>query len=165
MSTPTYDLLASSVLTTATSSVTFASLDTVAAGYRDLVLVVEARSNASVVSFFLQFNADTGNNYNFVLARGNGGAESTARDTNREKITLSTADGVASQSVLVLTNIMDFSAGKHKTVLFRSDRVGNGTEMGAGRYANTAAITQLRIFTEANQYAAGSTFFLYGIAS
>lgn len=69
-------------------------------------------------------------------------------------------------------NIMDYSAtDKHKTTLIRNGKQGgsnDGVEAIAGRWANTAAITSLEIFSITGggiTFSAGSTFALYGIAS
>lgn len=164
MTTPTYDLLASSVLTTATASVTFSSISQ---DYRDLVLVVQGL-NTTAGSFNTRayLNADTGSNYSHVWMTGNGSAAASVSQTNsfaRLDVNGNTTD---TEKNLVVAQFMDYSAtDKHTTYLVRSNRASNGTDAFAGRWANTSAITSIQIFPSGNQLASGSTFHLYGIVA
>ena len=160
MATPTYDLLDSTTLASSASSVTFSSLDTVAAGYRDLILVID-KLGTSTIGTEIRFNSDSGSNYPYVFAQegpstGNG-TETSVRPGGNANAT------VRKQ---VVSQIMDFSAtDKHKPVLTRSNVGGSTVIMHAARWANTAAITSITITPIINQFAATSTFHLYGIAS
>jgi hypothetical protein len=78
MPTPTYDLIASNVLGTATSSVSFTSIS---GSYRDLIIVVNGLGNGGEINADLRFNSDSGNNYSFVRMRGSGTAASSSTGT------------------------------------------------------------------------------------
>jgi hypothetical protein len=154
MPTPTYTPLATVTLGSAASSVTFSSIP---ATYRDLILVFEG-TVASGAFARIQFNSDTASNYSNVLIKNNGSA-------------LITGDNIAFAELQATYNnaigqIMDYSAtDKHKTVLTRSNQPTGHVIASAGRWANTAAITSIRLFVSAGNYSTGSRFDLYGIAS
>jgi hypothetical protein len=60
---------------------------------------------------------------------------------------------------------MDYSAtNKHKSVLAKTGDANYGIEAHMGRWASTAAITQVRIATVSSTMATGSTLTLYGIS-
>jgi hypothetical protein len=114
----------------------------------------------------LQFNGDTGSNYSYVRAFG---GEGTADSTSGTETSLRTQTGNASSGnsfggVFFYSNIFDYSAtDKHKAVLSRS--TSSFTSMLAGRWANTSAITSIKIITTSGDINSGSTFALYGIVS
>jgi hypothetical protein len=156
MPTPTYDLIASNVLTSSASSVTFSSIP---ATYRDLILVIDAGATSSS-GFEIQVNSDTGNNYSNVNMMGfDGGTTGSASITySAYTPTLS----AATTKVFIVTQFMDYSAtDKHKTALMRRNDIHVGAI--AGRWANTNAINTIKI--SASNIASGSSFYLYGISA
>jgi hypothetical protein len=84
----------------------------------------------------------------------------------------SSASSNTDPSVSVV-QIMDYSAtDKHKTILGRGNsNAGDGVTAHAARWANTVAMTAFAVFPERNlqgassQWAIGTTFNLFGIAS
>ena len=161
MATPTYDLLDSTTLTSSASSVTFSSLDTVAAGYRDLIVACDALGTVFQQPLELRFNGSA-TDYNYVRMRGTGSASSNSA---------SSIDSIPFANIkdtsrgLCIVQIFDFSqTDKHKSVLTRSNTAVLDVQAHAGRWANTAAITSVTILSSSN-IAATSTFYLYGIAS
>ena len=161
--TPTYDLIASNVLSSSASSVTFSSIP---ATYRDLVLVCDLGGAGNVLPY-IQFNSDTGENYNLVRAGGNGSSALSSQSAGATQIPLYFQGYATSTSrSIILTSVLDYSAtDKHKPVLARSNGASNGTDMIAGRWANTAAINAIFIGNFGVDFASGSSFHLYGIAS
>jgi hypothetical protein len=159
MATPTYTLIDSEVLASAAASVTFASIP---ADYRDLVLVITGTSSGAfnrLVS--MQLNSDTGNNYSQVSMSGNG-SDVTSSSGTSDDLTVG-ALGTTSPA-MGITQIMDYSAtDKHKSLLIRQDNAGLFTLARAGRWANTSAVETIYLFPNADNFAAGSTFYLYGI--
>ena len=160
MPTPTYTPLANITLGSSASSVTFSSIP---ATYRDLVYVISGQLvSASPTNTLLRFNGDSGNNYTRVYVFSNSSSPSSAVET-----------GISGANPWFATNeisngigtIMDYSAtDKHKTMLARYNGVSSGILMSATRWANTAAITSMA-FSNTNNFAAGTTFSIYGIAS
>lgn len=158
MPTPTYELIESVTLTSAVSSVT---LSAIPQSFRDLVLVVNGTVGAAAL-VQLTFNSDTGANYSYVRAIGysSGAVSDTGTSTSTY---LATVIGTA-QSVATLS-LMDYSAtDKHKTVLARSMSGVVEVWMGAARWANTAAITNIRVGLNTSSYQTGTTFKIFGIA-
>lgn len=162
MATPTYDLLDSVTLSSSSSSVTFSSIDQ---SYRDVVLIVEALGNASsAANVLVTFNSDSGSNYPYVGMSGNG---STAISFTGTSTSISGFGSDGTTRVFSSFQINDYSAtGKHKTVLVRANRPDSVIQARAARWANTSAITTVTITDNlANGYAAGSTFYLWGVAA
>jgi len=78
--------------------------------------------------------------------------------------------GVATSGAFTIAqgSIMDYSAtDKHKSTLIRSrssrDNGDTDTTAGAGRWANTNAVNQIKFYLTSGSFAAGSTFSLYGV--
>ena len=163
MPTPTYTALATVTLGSSASSVTFSSIP---ATYRDLVLVYNGKATAGGSGNRMRVNGDTGGNYALVRMYGYTGG--TGSDVYTSGVgyfdvsAMNTSDGNMS-----IMQFMDYSAtDKHKTVLFRNQESGMLAVLAsAGRWANTAAITTINVFAASAQFASGSTFALYGIAS
>ena len=159
--TATYDLIASNVLSSSASSVTFSSIP---ATYRDLVLVFDGKNAGGGTSGRMQFNGDTGSNYSLVSMYGNGSSTSSGSYASDDHIAFSYFVNLFNTIQISTIQIMDYSAtDKHKTVLVRNNKADDGVEAIAGRWANTAAINSIRLYQP--QFAIGSSFYLYGIAS
>lgn len=166
MPTPTYDLIASSVLTSSAASVTFSSIPS---SYRDLVLVVNCGADSANTTYgLLYFNGDTGANYRRVNLWGNGSSTSTSGSNSASWIdTFINLDAGSSERALMIAEIMDYSTtNKHKSVLVRTAISSKWSMIVAGRWANTSAINSVQISAFSNSfYPSGSTFYLYGIVS
>jgi hypothetical protein len=149
--------LASITLQQATASISFS---TIPQNYRDLILVVNGKIVSGADAFTLQFNGDTGNNYNYVQFTGGGSSASTFAVLSTPFARLGsifTGDGS------FYGQIFDYSAtDKHKTILGRGSTASSGVHMTASRWANTNAINSIRVFPNGETFAAGSTFNLYG---
>jgi hypothetical protein len=167
MPTPTYDLIASNVLGSSASSVTFSSIP---ATYRDLIVVVDAASTTAspgASSFRMTFNSDSGANYSYLDMSGDGSSASSSSTAGDNFIRF---DGIVqnndTQKTMAVVQIMDYSAtDKHKTVLSRANKSNNRLSAVAGRWASTSAINSITFATGSNNYASGGTFYLYGIVS
>ena len=163
MATPTYDLLDSVTLSSSASSVTFSSIDQ---SYRDLVLVSANIRSSTGGTFQFQLNGDTANNYTWMYISGTGSsASAAAAGGNQNRIILNGGGMDNTGPLMAVLKILDYSAtDKHTSCLIRS---GNNTNFAvsayAGRWANTAAVTSIRLF--GGSFNSGCTFHLYGIAS
>jgi hypothetical protein len=163
MPTPTYTALATVTLGSSASSVTFSSIP---ATYRDLVVVTNVDGTLQS-NYWLRLNGDTGSNYSYVFARGNGTTASSSSSAGQTSMRLNgDADVMTDFSHVAVLSIMDYSAtDKHKTVLIRPNTASRAADMGAGRFASTSAITSVLLFLSTGNFDVGSTFNLYGIAS
>ena len=166
MPTPTYTLIDSTVLGSSASSVTFSGIS--ATGKGDLVLIAEYYSTGTSTSLRPRFNSDTGSNYSYVYAAGNGSSATSFAATLDYLRTTSFDVATASSPHFAIIQIMDYSAtDKHKSVLVRGNQTQTYPGAGAiaGRWANTNAITQIDCNTNGTDFAAGSSFYLFQIVS
>lgn len=153
--TATYDLIASNVLTSNVSSVTFSSLPQT---YRDLVVVVR---KATTTNFELQLGGqpDTVSN---VRMWGDGSTTGSQSATNNSGV------GTYNQANLAIWQVMDYSTtNKHKTVLMRANTTSGsfpGATAAAGRWGYTNAVSTITIST-GGTFESGDTFYVYGIVS
>ncbi len=163
MPTPTYDLIASNVLSSNASSITFSSIP---ATYRDLILVIQPTSaSGGNPDLLARFNGDSGSNYNIVAMTGTGTSATSFSLSSQTDIFISSV-GLSTNAFLSITQIMDYSAtDKHKTCLIRNGRSSDNVRAQAVRWANTAAINQISMTMSSGTMDSGSTFYLYGIVS
>jgi hypothetical protein len=167
MPTNTYTPLATITLASTDAEVVFASIPS---GYRDLVFSISILGTSNDQSCVMQLNADTGANYINTRVSGWGtGYGATTTGTNY--IFVSGYNyGVATSGAYTIAqgSIMDYSAtNKHKSTLIRSrssrDNGDTDTTAGAGRWANTNAVNQIKFYLTSGSFAIGSTFSLYGV--
>ena len=159
--TAKYTVMDSQVLATSAASVTFSSIP---GGYKDLVLVFELKATGSSnVAALLKINSDTGSNYSYVDARGNGSTTFSGSGTLTFGIIQNASSATSTTPANVIIQFMDFGAtDKHKSWLSRGS--GSSVEMIAGRWASTSAITSLTLDKSGTaDFPAGSTFRLLGV--
>lgn len=160
MPTSTYDLIASNVLSTSASSVTFSSIS---GSYRDLVIVVTATTNVNA-QYRVRPNGAT-TNLSSITAEGNGTNTATVTYSNNIG-ELNTFNSLGSAVGVQIIQIMDYAqTDKHKTILIRVNRADTGVAMIVGRWAQTTAITSVDLVTDSGNFSSGSSFYLYGIVS
>jgi hypothetical protein len=163
--TPTYTPLATVTLGSSASSVTFSNIP---ATYRDLILVsATTNSNTGAQDAFLRYNGDTGSNYNLVYAdiSNNGNIISSSLSSVNYQYHFYNYSGTSSTINTCIVQLMDYSAtDKHKTVLHRFGSANNMIGMYASRWASTAAINSVQLYTFGGPtFQTGSTFSLYGV--
>jgi hypothetical protein len=150
--------LATITLGSSGASVGFSNIP---ATYRDLILIIAG--NASVTSEVqLRFNNDSGNNYSCIRGLGFTGGPYTDSFTNQSSTYAMSSIGTSQSTVIF--QIMDYSStDKHKTLVARSMIPVSDVVMGTARWANTAAINRITVLLSTGNYAAGTTFSLYGV--
>jgi hypothetical protein len=155
MPTPTYDLIATTTLAAATSSVVFGPIPQ---NYRDLILVYSG-SGSAATAVNATINSDAGNG-STVYMFGNSSGKSSAVDNTIK--TIGTIDTGLSNNIV---QFIDYSVtDKHKTILTRSNR-GTGSFVGAYavRWASTTAITSIDVVPGSGTLSSGMTLSLYGV--
>ncbi len=158
----TYSTIATTTTGGSTSSVTFSSLGS----YTDLRLVIDAIGvGTGYVS--VQFNSDTGTNYSLTRLGGNGSTASSNRASSQTSIDLSWSAAYTSSGRLLETvDFMNYgNSTTYKTLLSRAGKADNAVDAIVGLWRSTSAITSINLMAMSANYAAGSTFTLYGIAS
>jgi hypothetical protein len=157
MPTPTYKALATVTLGSSASSVTFSSIP---GTYSDLVLVTNLQSSANTYCRIYLNTDEVSSNYSRVVAFFEGSVGSVSQ-TNSDTGVTSTSNFESN-----IWQIMDYSAiNKHKTILGRQGSAArNFVYMDAIRWANTSAVTTVKLAIATGTFSTGSTFSIYGIA-
>ena len=158
----TYTPIATTTTGGSTSSVTFSSLGS----YTDLRLVIDAIGvGTGYVS--VQFNSDTATNYSLTRIGGNGSTASSNRASSQTSIDLSWSAAYTSSGRLLETvDFMNYrNTTTYKTLLSRAGKADNAVDTIVGLWRSTSAITSINLMAMSANYAAGSTFTLWGIQS
>jgi len=171
-----YELLETTVLGTATASVTFSNLDTnYGSTYQHLQLRVVARTDRADTDDFivLRFNGDSGNNYATHVLRGNGtNVQSSAPRTSYANIeiqAITAATQTANSFGAVIIDILDpFETSKNTTIRAFTGLTGsfNFVSLDSGLWINTNAVTTILLDQSfGSNFVTGSRFSLYGLRS
>ena len=160
----TYTPIATTTLGSAAASYTFSSIPST---YTDLILVFNGSASSGTPFTTLRFNGDTATNYSDTTLSGNGTSASSGRDSSTTFIYVSGADTLSTGMSQLIVNFQNYSnTTTYKTALARSANAANGTSAAVGLWRSTAAINSITVMlNSASNYAAGSTFTLYGIAA
>jgi len=156
----TYTPIGTTTLSTASSTVTFNSIS---GEYTDLVYIIYNKSGGT--NSKLRFNSDSGSNYSATQMYADGTNTASLRQSNQTRA----LSGVIQNDGMVVGHIMNYSnTTTYKTLITRGG-AGGGTYLDAvvALWRSTSAITSIS-FTQddgATDFAAGSTFTLYGIAA
>jgi hypothetical protein len=166
----TYTPIATTTLGSAAASYTFSSI---AGTYTDLVLIVQGRSTRTADEYSalqLRFNSDTGSNYSFTCLLGSGLTAASERGSNQTSMRVSRFDTSVSSNTSMGTSIVQIqnysNSTTNKTTISRGSQAIEFFEVNAfaSLWRNTAAITSITLLTDTGEnFAAGSTFTLYGI--
>lgn len=160
MATAAMTALQTTTLGTSASSVTFSSIP---ATYRDLYLVIFAKTTAGSYGFEARLNGDSGNNYSRIQM-----GAITSRFTGTSSASNAMESFIFNTSTsgqIAIMQIMDYSAtDRTKTILVRSND-GDYITLATGyRWADTSAVTSVLVQgNDGESLAAGSTLSLYGI--
>ena len=167
----TYILLSSFVASGGETSVTFSSISQ---SYNDLVLRGSARDAAgagTVQALRLQINSDTNTNYSNTQILATGTSSSSSRSSNQTTTYLgsmnqngATANNFSSIEIYIpaYTNTNNKPLS---TFQVAEDNSNSGDQTGAiaGYYRTSSAISSLQLQPNGSSFAAGSSFYLYGI--
>lgn len=166
MATATYDLIDSTTLTSASSSINFTSIDT--ATYRDLRLVIDASASISA-DFYprLRFNGSTSTNYVWVSMHGTGSAVGSFYGTENGQQLGNNQFFQYGVNQLCVVDLLDAGAtDKHKLSFSRIGRGGSGVERMIGRFRGNSAITSIELYSaNGASLDTGSQIYLYGVVA
>lgn len=169
----TYQLIASSVLTTTTASVTFSSIPQT---YSDLVVRMIARTNTADtnVNVYLRVNNDSTTNYSSTSMSFYGSSQNYNQNINRSQLDNGPwasganldANGFASNTVYIAnyTNSLDKQISVFGGLFNQSTSQAWAIDE-SGLYRGTSPITSIQLPPYSGSYVAGSSFYLYGLAS
>jgi hypothetical protein len=165
---PDYELISSTVLGSAASSVVLNSIPT---DYKHLQvrLTVKSANVTSNRDLFVRLNGITTSSYVFHRLRGGGSTVASNANTGTTSIGLfniveaSNTSGVFGAAIL---DVIDYgSTSKNTTIRALSGLAGatNTVNLNSGLLNNTAAITSITFFADSGNLSSGSRFSLYGI--
>ena len=157
----TYEPIETQSLGTAQASVTFSSIP---ATYTDLVLVANGLASGNT-GVGMQFNGDTANNYSATFLEGSGASAISERQSSVSFIRVAWNSLWDTSTIAnIVINIQNYSnTTTYKTSLNRSNNSARYVEGIVGLWRSTAAINSINLVTTSANFAAGSTFTLYGI--
>lgn len=161
----TYEPIATQTLSTATASVTFSSIPQT---YTDLIIVGQLGQSASNNSVRYRYNSDSGSNYSYVYLKGIGSGVSSGRELNATSGYITETSGDSGLNCIFKCHILNYAnTTTYKTLVTRSGRASELTDLVTSLWRNTSAITSITIAQGAsfptNNLISGSTFTLYGI--
>jgi hypothetical protein len=164
----TYVLIEAKNLTTTTASITFSSIP---ATYTDLLLSISSRNDDIYNEVHFRFNGDTGNNYSGRNVYGNGSTAISSSSSSISSLQNLTVQSVSGQTANTFGNIElyipNYLSSNQKSIRADGVQENNATSaqamLGAGLWANTAAITSIQAFPSVGSFVANSNFYLYGI--
>jgi hypothetical protein len=145
--------------------------------YRSLMLVIEARSASAVGAdnCFIRFNGDSGSNYDNELLTASAATPASAELLAASRTLLGQIPGTtaAAGSVGSVSCIIpDYAGTTWQKTLTATGANALGTSSGdiravqsAGRWRNTAAITQIDIAADGGNLITGSRATLYGLST
>lgn len=168
-----YELISTTVLGSSAASVTFSSLNTVAASYKHLQLRAVYASNTGGNGTYIrtQLNGDTGSNYSnhYLVGQGSTILSTGAASQTAMPISPYSSSVLSTQSDVLIADILDFSnTSKNKTLRTFAGGPGYGSiNLISGAWFSTAAITSISLLAfsqgSASTFGAGARFSLYGL--
>jgi hypothetical protein len=165
-----YELISTTLVTSAVASVTFSSLNTAAAAYKHLQLRYTGRTTRGVSedgSPIMYLNGDTAANYRSHYLVGN--SSTTSSYDNGTSLGLGSHPGSSAGSYQFLgsvIDILDFSqTTKNTTLRIAAGLPGsfNSVRLASGAWFNTAAVTSVQVSANVGNWEVGSRFSLYGL--
>ena len=160
MATNTYVALDKVTLGSAASSVTFSSISQ---GYTDLILVCSISNTVGQSDVKINLNGDTSTNYSYTQLFGTGSSASSNQSTGIGWAAGGYIGTTQSNSIIHFQNYSNTNV--NKTMLTRYNDPANLTVEAVSVWLSTAAINQIVVSYDTNNFSAGSTFSLYGIAA
>jgi hypothetical protein len=169
MTTSTMKLIEKITLTATPASITLGSGGTIPQTYTDLFLVVSGRTTAAgATDIIVSFNGVTTGYNRRILYTSNGTSAAGAYDTTRSIGAIGGTNFTANTFGNLEAVIPNYSGSANKSVSVNNVAENNNAAMYiealALSWANTAAITSIQLSPNSGNFAAGSTFYLYGVS-
>lgn len=163
MGTSTYVALDKVTTTGSVSSIEFTGISS---AYTDLRIVIDVLG-VGTGYVTAQFNNNTGTNYSITRMGGNGSTATSYRATDQTSCDLSWSAAYTSSGRLMATvDLLNYSnTTTFKNLLSRAGKSDNAVDLIAGMFRSTSAITSIKLIAATSNFAAGSTFSLYGISA
>ena len=156
----TYTPIGTATASGSTNIITFSSIP---ATYTDIIIVVKADGSGQG-GYQVRFNSDSAGNYSSTRLYGDGSTASSDRQTNKNNLTSEWGGGTYN---MYITHVMNYAnTTTYKTALTRIADT-NFTVAMVSMWRSTAAVSTITVQNgnSATNFAAGSTFTLYGVKS
>jgi hypothetical protein len=161
----TYTPIATYTVTgSSTSTYTFSSIPST---YTDLRVIASVK-NTGGGSMQMQFNSDTASNYSQTLLIGDGSSATSTRASSNTQIEFSWYDTSSTNYGVYIADLMNYAnTTTYKTILTRMGLASSNTiaNVALWRKSPIAAITSITLKLNSFNFAADTTFTLYGIAA
>jgi hypothetical protein len=162
---PTYEPIATTTLSAVSSSVTLSSIPST---YTDLRAIVYLKSTGtSDYGLRGYINGDTGSNYSETNLQGYGSSAVSSQLSDQPQASYTFTYGFSNEGALFTFDFMNYTnTNTFKTFLVRNSNVqgsSGSVDASVQLWRSTSAISSLNFFPASNEFAAGSTFTLYGI--
>ena len=166
-----YELISTTVLGSAASSVTFSSLGDYSSTYKHLQIRSVAKTTTvgdGAEALVLRFNSDSGSNYARHFLSGNGSSVSSGATTSANYVgagLVTTNSSIAAFAGNVCDVLDAYSTTKNKTIRTLAGHPGSLVfiQLLSGVWLNTASITSMTLSPSLGNFITGSRFSLYGI--
>lgn len=160
----TYDVIASTTLSSPASTITFSSIPNT---YTDLRLILTGTASAGGTAPRFRLNNNSSAIYNSSILAGMGSSNSAAREVSVTQVSLAQATNWdATTTQLRIVDIMSYASANFKTLFTVecSDLRGSGSITYCSYlFRSTTAVTSIDLYLNANNYATGTVATLYGI--
>ena len=161
----TYEKIATTTLSSATSSISFTSIPST---YTDLRVVFTLIIKAGGTIYALcDLNGDTATNYSETWVDGYAGAAQSGRDSNDNFFYLSQRPFYDTNLAFVTLDFMSYAGSTYKSCLISYDQEYNGSGFvgkQVGLWRSTSAINTIHLYSNASvAFVAGTTATIYGI--
>jgi hypothetical protein len=168
---PAFELISTTVLGTATSSVSFSSLGDYSSTYKHLQIRYTGRNTSEISrDLGIRFNDITSSSYAGHRLLGVSTTASSSANTSDTRIFVERGLTLASTANSFAAGVVDvldpYSATKNTTVralVGLADGTQGAVSLASGFLDNTASITSIQLFATSQNLAVGSRFSLYGI--
>jgi hypothetical protein len=168
----TYELIQTTILGSAASSVTLSGLDAYAGVYKHLQIRAMTRDTiGSGPRLAMRLNSDTAANYSYhaLFARGSSVVSTSGTSTNEMWMAVDAAYSglTANAFTAAVTDILDsFSTSKNKTIRTFYGHSANEHSVGlvSGSWRNTSSVSSITVIPfQGTAFVTGSRFSIYGI--
>jgi hypothetical protein len=163
-----FELIATTILTANTGSVTFSNLGDYSATYKHLQIRMTSRDDigGTVQNFEFAINGVAGTSYATHKLIGNGSSVSSINNVSQafHRAGISTSSGSTANAFgSTVIDVLDaYSTTKNTTARSLSGIGGVNVRLVSGLFNNTASVASIRINNFSN-FVAGSRFSIYGI--
>lgn len=157
-----YDALATVTLASSASNLTFTGIPST---YKHLQIRLTANSDAGNQQ--IRFNSDSSSNYSFHYLTGQGSVAQGGSSANDTGGYMGYSVG-SSYPFSTVVDILDYAnTSKYKTIRCLGGQDYNGTAsyimFTSSSWRNTSAVNSIYLYNPSGNYAANSTFALYGV--